>query len=250
MSEMMSIGGRVRELTAQGPRMRGARCKNCGNGVFPAQSGSARRAGACKAPACLRTASALGRAMLVAALLCLAAGARADWQVDNDRSVLAFVTVKAGDAAEVHRFGEIAGQVADDGTVSIEIDLASVDTLIPIRDERIRDLLFETARFPAASLSAQLDAGRLAGLAVGETEAMPVNFVLSLKEHELPLLAQVLVARLSERDVLVASLKPVVVNAPSVGLVEGVEKLREIAGLPSISKAVPVTFVLVLERGE
>ena len=114
----------------------------------------------------------------------------------------------------------------------------------------MRDLLFETARFPAASLSAQLDAGRLAGLAVGETEAMPVNFVLSLKEHELPLLAQVLVARLSERDVLVASLKPVVVNAPSVGLVEGVEKLREIAGLPSISKAVPVTFVLVLERGE
>ena len=196
------------------------------------------------------TASALGRAMLVAALACLAVGARADWRVDNDRSELTFVTVKAGDAAEVHRFVEIAGRVGDDGAVSIEIDLASVDTLIPIRDERIRNLLFETARFPAAYLSAQLDAERLSRLAAGQSQAMPVNFVLSLKGHELPLFAQVLVARLSERDMLVASLKPVIVNAPSVGLVEGVEKLREIAGLPSISKAVPVTFVLVFVRSE
>ena len=188
--------------------------------------------------------------MLVAALACLAVGARADWRVDNDRSELTFVTVKAGDAAEVHRFVEIAGRVGDDGAVSIEIDLASVDTLIPIRDERIRNLLFETARFPAASLSAQLDAERLSRLAAGQSQAMPVNFVLSLKGHELPLFAQVLVARLSERDMLVASLKPVIVNAPSVGLVEGVEKLREIAGLPSISKAVPVTFVLVFVRSE
>jgi hypothetical protein len=39
-------------------------------------------------------------------------------------------------------------------------------------------------------------------------------------------------------------MKPIIVNAGSLNLVEGVEALRESAGLPSISKAVPVTFVL------
>ena len=187
---------------------------------------------------------------MCAVLACLPAGARADWRIDNDRSELAFVTVKAGDAAEVHRFADLSGQVTGDGAVSIDIDLASVDTLIPIRDERMRELLFETARFPTATLRAQLDAARFTGLDAGDSEAMTVGFSLALREHELALTAEVLVARLSERAMLVASLKPVVVNAHSVGLVAGVEKLREIAGLPSISKAVPFSFVLVFENGE
>jgi len=36
----------------------------------------------------------------------------------------------------------------------------------------------------------------------------------------------------------------VVVNASLFNLADGVEALREIAGLPSISAAVPVSFVL------
>jgi hypothetical protein len=45
------------------------------------------------------------------------------------------------------------------------------------------------------------------------------------------------------------SKKPVVVNAPEFKLAEGVEALREIAGLPSISLAVPVSFVLAFDQG-
>jgi hypothetical protein len=43
---------------------------------------------------------------------------------------------------------------------------------------------------------------------------------------------------------LVSSVRPVIVNAGPLGLDEGVERLREAAGLPSISPAVPVTFQL------
>jgi hypothetical protein len=42
--------------------------------------------------------------------------------------------------------------------------------------------------------------------------------------------------------VRVTTLAPLVITAESVGLVAGVESLREIAGLPSISRTVPVTF--------
>ena len=55
---------------------------------------------------------------------------------------------------------------------------------------------------------------------------------------------EVVVARMSDGDLLVMSEKPVVVNAPLFNLADGVEALREIAGLPSISAAVPVSFVL------
>ena len=55
------------------------------------------------------------------------------------------------------------------------------------------------------------------------------------------------VARLSETRVLVSSRKPVIINAGQVGLAAGVEALREIAGLPSISPAVPVTFLMYFD---
>jgi len=44
--------------------------------------------------------------------------------------------------------------------------------------------------------------------------------------------------------VMVASTKPLIVDAAKFGMTEGVEKLREIAGLQSISNAVPVSFVM------
>ena len=176
-------------------------------------------------------------------------GAWAEWRLNNERSTVAFVTVKAGDIAEAHRFGALGGGVGDDGTVSVEINLASVDTLIPIRDERMRELLFETARFPAATLSTRIDLPSLTTLAAGESRNLAIDGVLALKEVELPLRMEVVAARLSDNAMLVASRKPVIVYAASVGLVTAVERLREIAALPSISKAVPVNFVLVFERG-
>jgi len=47
---------------------------------------------------------------------------------------------------------------------------------------------------------------------------------------------------------VVSSLAPVIVQANEFGLVAGVEKLKELAGLPSISLAVPVSFVLTLAQ--
>jgi hypothetical protein len=51
-------------------------------------------------------------------------------------------------------------------------------------------------------------------------------------------------AKLDNATVMVASTQPLVIDAAKFGLSDGVEKLREIAGLDSISNAVPVTFVM------
>ncbi|MCH8071828.1 MAG: YceI family protein [Proteobacteria bacterium] len=168
----------------------------------------------------------------------------AAWSLDNDASQVSFVSVKAGDAGEVHRFTEISGELTAEGSALVTIQLASVDTLIPLRDERMREMLFQTNLFPTASLSTNIDMDALAALAPGDSMDMTANLTLDLHGQQISLAAEMIVARLGDHRLMVSSRKPLIVNAASVDLVKGIEALREIANLPSISKAVPVSFVL------
>lgn len=184
------------------------------------------------------------------ALLFVAVPSAASWTLDNDASQVSFVSVKAGDAGEVHRFTQLSGNLAADGTATITIELASVDTMIPLRDERMRELLFETTLFPTATLTTNIDMSLLGALEPGESTDMTADLALQLHDQEIALTAEMIVARLGDQRLMVSSRKPIIVNAASVDLVSGIEALREIANLPSISKAVPVSFVLSFERNE
>lgn len=186
--------------------------------------------------------------LLIVTALLVAGPCFAAWTLDNDSSQVSFVSVKAGDAGEVHRFTEISGELLADGNASVTIQLASVDTLIPLRDERMRELLFQTGLFPTASLSANINMDALNALEPGDSMDMAANLALDLHGHQIALAADMIVARLGDHRLMVSSRKPIIVNAASVDLVNGIEALREIAGLPSISKAVPVSFVLTFDE--
>ena len=54
--------------------------------------------------------------------------------------------------------------------------------------------------------------------------------------------------RLDADTLLVAGTEPLLIEASKFGLSESVEKLRAIAGLPSISEAVPVVFVVTFTQ--
>ncbi len=185
---------------------------------------------------------------LIAASVLATAPCLASWHLNNDTSQVSFVSVKAGDAGEVHRFTEISGALSADGDASVIIQLASVDTLIPVRDERMRELLFQTELFPTASLSVSIDMDALNAIKPGGSMDVTTNLKLSLRDQQIELPAEMIVARLGDRKLMVSSRKPVIVNAASVDLVDGIEALREVANLPSISKAVPVSFVLTFEE--
>ena len=189
-------------------------------------------------------------ALAVAVLIGLSStSAAADWVLDNSSSRISFVSTKAGSAAEVHRFGELEGRVDAGGNATISIVLDSVDTAIPIRDERMREMLFETERFPTATLVASIDMDAVDALEPGESMPVTTEAQLQLHDNTVSLTVEMTVARLDEGRVLVASQKPLIVNASQVGLLDGIERLREIAGLPTISPAVPVTFVLAFDAG-
>jgi polyisoprenoid-binding protein YceI len=173
--------------------------------------------------------------------------AHAEWMLNSDESTVSFVSTKAVNVAEVHKFTTLTGSVDSAGKVNVSIALASVDTGIELRDERMREMLFETDTYVAATLTAQVDMAIVGDMGAGESRPMAVEGELTLHGETMPLTLEVVVAQLAEGNLLVTSLKPVVVNAPLFKLEGGVEKLREIAGLPSISAAVPVSFVLSFE---
>ena len=168
----------------------------------------------------------------------------ADWSLDPVRSHLAFVSIKANDVAEINTFGDIQGAIDGEGQVRVALMLDSVETLIPIRNERVREVLFETTNYKEAVLTAKIDPAAIANLAVGDIAQINAEGTLSLHGQTQPMTLALQAARVATGTVMVASIKPLIVDAAKFGLTEGVEKLREIAGLTSISKAVPVNFVI------
>lgn len=179
----------------------------------------------------------------------LAGSAQAQWSLDNSASTLSFVTVKADHVGEVHTFDQLSGSIDDRGNVEIMVELASVNTLIDIRNERMQSMLFETNLFPRAMITGDVDLASFVEMSPGASITAQVEFELDIHGVSNSYNTELIVTRLAN-GVFASTSKPIIVTAASHGLVDGVEALREIAGLPSISRSVPVTFNVVFEESE
>ena len=179
----------------------------------------------------------------------LAGSAQAQWSLDNSASTLSFVTVKADHVGEVHTFDQLSGSIDDRGNVEIMVELASVNTLIDIRNERMQSMLFETNLFPRAMITGDVDLASFVEMSPGASITAQVEFELDIHGVSNSYNTELIVTRLVN-GVVASTSKPIIVTAASHGLVDGVEALREIAGLPSISRSVPVTFNVVFEESE
>jgi polyisoprenoid-binding protein YceI len=174
--------------------------------------------------------------------------AAGEWTVDGAASKMNYISIKSGEIAEVNRFETLSGSVSADGVARIEIDLSSVSTGVDIRDERMRDIFFDVAQNPTASVTAQLDPAAFETLGIGESMTQMLDATLTVKGVEAPIQTEVTVTRVTADRVLAASNDPVIVYADALQLTGGLAQLQELAGLPSITPAVPVTFAIVFER--
>ena len=181
-------------------------------------------------------------------VLGLSTSAFASWELLNDESSLHYISIKDLNKGELNTFKELSGSVSDSGAVSLSVNLRSVDTKIPIRDERMQNELFEVEQFAAATISGNVDLAPIAQLAVGETYTDTLELTLSLHGVSKEVSSAVRITRLSAGRVLVSSLEPVIINADEYGLAQGIEKLRNLASLPTISWVVPVTYSLVFQE--
>lgn len=166
----------------------------------------------------------------------------AAWKLDNENSRLNFVSVKKASIAENHSFKKLEGSIDNNGKVNIKVDLTSVDTNIAIRDERMKKFLFESDKYLSALFNAQLDNKMLATLKVGESRVTSVSGTLNFHGQSQVIMIDVNVSKLSKDSLFVTTVKPFFIKADAFGIVAGINKLKELAALPSIDYVVPVNF--------
>jgi len=172
----------------------------------------------------------------------------ASWHLDNAQSRLSFISIKKADVAEVHRFTQLSGELKHNAKVSLIVDLTSVDTHVEIRDQRMQKFLFETNLFPQARFDANINTKSLQNVGLGESAIMEISGEISLHGVKQEISTEVLIARINEQKFIVSSMQPIIIQAANFKLGAGVEKLQELAHLPSISKAVPVSFALTFVK--
>jgi len=183
--------------------------------------------------------------LLILCLVTPSAAVWADWELDNAASAINFVSIKNNSVGETHSFASLAGSIDTAGNAQVTINLDSVETLIEVRNERMRELLFETVKFPIARITAQVDPALLTGVAEGETVITDLPITLTLHGQEKALTLSVVAAGEKDGRLRVLTTRPVIINAADFGLDAGVAALKEIAGLQSISDAVPVSLQLL-----
>ena len=158
------------------------------------------------------------------ALLLLAGAtlsARADWYLDGESSRLSFISTKNANLSEVQRFLVLHGKVDAKGLAEVEVELESVNSGIPLRDERMRKELFEIQTYPEALITAQIDLRPINDLAPGAQLELRLPLTVNLhgKQHEYP--AELLATRLDDRRFQVVTLEPLVINAEDFDLAPG-----------------------------
>lgn len=187
------------------------------------------------------------KTLFLICVLLFAGSAHAGWKLDGASSGVSFVSIKKSSVAEVHHFTALSGTIDDQGHVRVAIELASVESLIPVRNSRMRSMLFEVARFPKAGISAKVDPRLLSDLGTGEPFAFSTTMTLDLhgRKHDLPV--DVVLIRLADGSLMAMSATPIIVKAADFGLDAGIERLREVAKLSRIAMAVPVNFHLTFD---
>jgi polyisoprenoid-binding protein YceI len=171
------------------------------------------------------------------------------WALDPAGSRLAYVSIKAGEVAEANRFDTLSGSVAADGTATLDIDLASVNTGVDIRNERMLEIFFAVAENPKATVTAKLDPAAFAGLVVGQSLTRGMTANVTIKGASSDVETEVVVTRVADDRVTVVPTAPVIISTDMFGLTDELGELRALAQLPSITPAVPVTFNLSFRRG-
>ena len=176
------------------------------------------------------------------------APAWAEWQV-AEGSRIQFISIKQNTMGEISHFEQISGSVSAAGQVDIRISLDSVETMIGIRNQRMKDMLFEVGSYPEATITAQLDSEALALATAGYGGDIMTDIKIDLHGAVSTKPVKLRVTPLID-GLGISTTEPILIQAAEFGLEPGVAALQEVAGLLAISRVVPVTVSLRLVKAD
>lgn len=186
----------------------------------------------------------LGAAAIFIASSLFSSAAYADWILDAENSNISYGTVKNDMIGENNTFKTISGHLNNDGQIDIEIDLSSIDTLIEIRDGRMRDIVFKVSENATAKLSGEMDLKAYDNQEIGTSRIIETTVSLELVGQKLEHDVKLLVTRLAKNKVMVTPHGVMFIDADDYDLVDAIEILRNLAGLDSIASVISMGFYL------
>lgn len=164
--------------------------------------------------------------------------AQKTWALYPKESQLSFISTKNKNIKEEHTFSQLSGHIDTNNKLYINVPLESIETNIEIRNQRMKEHLFHTEKFPDLIITTTIEPEKIAqGL-----NEITVN--VSMHNHNKTYTAKIMVDQNSQR-IIATSYEPIIVNAKDFALDEGINKLTSLAQLQSISYTVPVEFKLV-----
>ena len=159
------------------------------------------------------------------------------WKLNPEYSSISIITTKNNSNAEVSNFTAFSGNISADGQLSISIDMNSLETNIPIRNERIQEHLFQTDIYQTADINAQL---KPEDLTVGVHN---ISFDVDLHGLSAIMDAEFMVFE-QQGNKVVTLHKPLIIKAETFGLENGINTLKNLAKLQSIDYTVPLNLIL------
>lgn len=186
------------------------------------------------------------RIFTLTATLIFSSISSADWTLQDPSSVH-FLTNKNMHNTEVHNFKKFDAKIKSNGHAKLNIDLTSVNTRIEIRDARMVEHLFEVSRFGNASFEADIPQSVLQQASAGKSILHKLEGKISLHGELVTAYCDVMISQNIDKTISVNSLTPMILDGNDFNLISGINKLRDIAGLKSITHTVPVTFNLTFK---
>lgn len=150
--------------------------------------------------------------------------------------------IKGNDILETGYFKNYSGFFDKQGELSLKIDLSSVDTDITIRDQRLKDWLFDVDDFENATVTTKLNADAINQLKINESIQLKQPIELQLHGHKLELMTDLLITRESSTLIVAKTIEPIQLDIMKFDMGDGLNKLKEVMGLSKIDSVVPVTF--------
>lgn len=185
--------------------------------------------------------------IILGASIAATSPALAEWKSVDGESRVAFGSVKKDVVGEIHHFNGVTGTVSESGTLKIEIDLASVETNIDIRNERMATHVFDGGKATAV-ITGEIDMSEVNALKPGEITVVEVETQLAFAGSENDVDAEMLVARLSENRVLVTTSDFIMLSTEDLGIDAGIDELMKLASLPGITRVTPVAIRMVFDK--
>ena len=103
-----------------------------------------------------------------------------NWTLNPLQSSISYVTIKSGPLGEINTFNEISGGVSTGGKAEFVIALDSVHTNSETRDPRMKEHVFETAKYPEAKVTANLNMTQFEVLAIGNSKTVSLDMKLDM----------------------------------------------------------------------